>query len=438
MSSRIETPGTPLDDRSLDDRTTRESQAASARASTSRRRKASWAWLAGPALLAVAALTWFTWMRPSEPNVAVETPPPMGDSVPLDADARAKAGIAVQTPIWIERTDRIDTAGIVALDERHTARLGAIVEGVVEHLMVQAGDRVKAGTLLATIHSHIVHDAWAAYFKALAERRRYENELRYASVAEARATRLLADKALSPQEVDRARSDRIAAEQGLTSAKAEETRASQELAHYGITAREAGNPREEDTVPVSAPFAGVVIERQVSDGTAVTIGTPLFVLSDLSSLWVTAEIDEALIGAVALGLPVEVQVTAYPGEVFRGRITAIGDVVNPATRRVTVRCELANADGRLKPNMFARVLLNALKPRRVLVIPARAIQEMEGQTVVFARTTGDRFQRRPIVTGATVNGLTEVVSGADEDDDIAVSGAFLIKSELMKPQSADR
>mgnify|MGYP001334061933 CR=1 FL=1 len=400
-----------------------------------RARRTGWIWLAGPGLIAVAALTWFGWSRSNDARVTSDRAQAPPDGVALGADTRMRAGIDVQRPRWIDRVDRIDTAGIVALNERRTARLGAIVDGVVEHVLVQAGDRVRAGARLATVHSHIVHDAWAAYFKAVAERRRYENEVRYASVAEARATRLLEDKALSPQEADRARSDRIAAEQGLRGAQAEETRATQELNHYGITARETGNSTEEDSVPITAPFAGVVIERQVSEGTAVTPGTPLFVLSDLSTLWVTAEVDESLLAALALGLPVDVQVTAYAGEVFPGSITAIGDVVNPATRRVTIRCEVRNADGRLKPQMFARVLLNAARPRRVLVISTRAIQEMEGQTVVFAKATGDLFQRRPVVTGATTDGLTEIISGADEDDDIATSGAFLIKSELLKPQA---
>jgi len=237
--------------------------------------------------------------------------------------------------------------------------------------------------------------------------------------------------------VDRARSDRIAAEQQLVAAQAEELHGTQELAHYGITARPEGNPREEDELPVRAPIAGAVIERLVSPGTAVTPGTPLFVLSDLSSVWVTAEIDETHVGSLAVGLPVEVQVNAYPGDVFRGTITGVGDVINPATRRITIRCEVPNRDGRLKPQMFARVMLTSDRPRRMLVIPERAVQEMEGQTVLFARDTEGRFQRRPVVVGETISGLTEIISGADDDDVIATAGAFLIKSEMMKPQSKE-
>lgn len=394
-------------------------------------------WLAGPALIALLVLAWFGWRHTTPPAAEDAAVAPAGAGVTLSEAAARSSGVDAQTPTWIERVDRIEAAGIVGLNERRTARPGAIAEGVVSHIEAQVGDRVTQGALLATIHSHAVHDAWAGYFKALSERRRFENEVRYARVAEDRATRLLADKALSPQEVDRARSDRIAAEQGLSAAQAEELRSTQELAHYGITARPEGNPQQEDDVPVRATLSGAVIERQISPGTAVTLGTPLFVLSDLSSVWVTAEVDEAQVGSLAIGLPVETQVTAYPGEVFRGTITAVGDVVNPATRRVTIRCELPNKDGRLKPQMFARVMLTSPTPRRMLVIPERAVQEMEGQTVVFARDAQGRYQRRPVVIGGTVAGRTEIISGADDDDVIATAGAFLIKSELAKPQTQE-
>lgn len=388
-------------------------------------------WLVVPSVVAVAALAWFAWFRAAPPAGAPEPTAAATGEVALSADSERSSGIAVEHPRWIERRDRIEASGVVALNERKTARLGANVEGLVEHMNVQVGDRVRGGAILATIHSHIVHDAWAGYFKALAERRRAENELRYAQAAEERAVRLLADKALSPQEVDRVRSDRIAADQLLRGARAEETRATQELAHYSIVAREDGNPLVEDVVPIRAPFSAALIERQVSPGTAVTPGTPLFVLSDLSSLWVTAEVEEALVARIKPGLPVEIQVTAYPGEIFHGTLAGVGDVVNPATRRVTIRCELTNPEERLKPQMFARVALTSEKPRRVLVIPTRAVQEMEGQTVVFTRDQ-KRYLRRPIIVGPAVDGFVEIISGADEDDEIAVSGAFLIKSEMLK------
>jgi membrane fusion protein, heavy metal efflux system len=335
----------------------------------------------------------------------------------------------------VDRVEPLQASGVVGFDERRTTRLGSLVEGVVDELRVQVGDRVAAGTVVAHLHSHVVHDAWAGYFKAIAELRRVEAELTYARTAEARAAQLVADLALSPQELERARTDVNAAQQALAAAKAEITRAEQELDHYGIVPRPEANPTDEGQVPVRTRIGGTVVERLASEGTAVVPGTPLLVISDLSQVWVTAEIDEKLIGRVATGREATIMTSAYPEERFTGRLTAIGDVVNPATRRVTLRIEAPNPERRLKPQMFVTVHLGGSAPRRVLVVPSRAVQAMEGEQVVFVRTAADRFERRAVTVGADVDGEVEIVTALREGDVVATSGAFLLKSELMKPAS---
>jgi membrane fusion protein, heavy metal efflux system len=176
-----------------------------------------------------------------------------------------------------------------------------------------------------------------------------------------------------------------------------------------------------------------VIERLATEGSAVTPGTPLLVVSDLSRVWVTAEIDEALVGRVVTGRPVTVTAAAYPGESFPGTLAAIGDVVDPDTRRVTLRIELANPGRRLKPQMLVTVSVAATAPRSVLVVPARALQTMDGESVVFIRSGADQFVRRAVTTGATVNGAVEIVRGLAAGDVVATSGAFLLKSALAAP-----
>ena len=191
-------------------------------------------------------------------------------------------------------------------------------------------------------------------------------------------------------------------------------------------------PGEDTSVPVRAPFAGTVIERQATQGSAVTPGTPLLVISDLSRVWVTTEVDEALVGRVVTGGAVIIQAAAYPGESFPGRLTAVGDIVNPATRRVTLRVEAENADRRLKPQMFVTVALGASASRRMLVVPSRAVQGMEGETVVFVRS-GDQFTRRSVTTGVDLGGEVEIVKGLNDGEVVVTAGAFLLKSELLKP-----
>jgi cobalt-zinc-cadmium efflux system membrane fusion protein len=354
-------------------------------------------------------------------------------SVHVGVDDAAAAGIETAPARIVERAEPLQAAGVVGFDERRTARLGALVEGVVDELRVQVGDRVGRGAILLYLHSHVVHDAWAGYFKSIAELRRSEAELTYVRTSEARAAELVADRALSPQELQRARTDVNAATQAVAAARAEITRFEQELDHYGITATPDGNPADQREVPVRSPIAGTVIERLATEGMAVTPGTPLLVVSDLSRVWVLGEIDEKMLGRVTTGAVASITAGAYGADVFTGTLTAIGDVVNPATRRVTLRIEAPNADRRLKPQMFVTVSLGAAAPRRVLVVPSRAVQSIDGEQVVFVRTAGDRFERRAVTTGSDVSGEVEIVSGLGEGEVIATAGAFLLKSELTRP-----
>lgn len=386
----------------------------------------------GLAVVAMAALSAAACGEaPPAAGTATEAQPRTSVQVP-DAAAIA-AGIQTAPARAVERAESLQASGVVGFDERRTSRLGSLVEGVVDDLRVQVGDQVAAGATVAHLHSHVVHDAWAGYFKAIAEQRRVEAELVYARAAEARAAQLVADLALSPQELERARTDVNAALQAVASAKAEITRAEQDLNHYGITPRPDANPMDEGDVPVRARIGGTVIERLASEGMAVTPGTPLLVISDLSRVWILAEIDEKLLGRLVTGHEALIATSAYPGEHFTGTLTAIGDVVNPTTRRVTLRVEAANRDRRLKPQMFVTVSLGGSAPRRVLVVPSRAVQSMDGEQVVFVRTGVDRFERRAVTTGADIAGEVEIVSGLKEGEVVATAGAFLLKSELMKP-----
>lgn len=366
---------------------------------------------------------------PADPTPASTEPRTAVDIT--DERARA-AGIETAAVRFIDRSDPLTAAGVVTFDERRTQRLGSLVEGVVGDIRVQPGDRVAAGAIVARLHSHAVHDAWAAYFKAQADQRRLEAELAYARTNESRAAQLVDARALSPQELERARADVTTAAEALTGGRAEVLRTEQDLAHYGITARPDANARENEDVPVVATLGGTVIERLVTPGTAVTPGTPLLLISDLTRVWVTAEIDEALVGRVAAGSEAAITARAYPGERFTGTLTAVGDIIDATTRRVRLRIEAPNPDRKLKPQMFVSIAIGAASPRRMLVVPSGAVQAMDGEQVVFVRS-GERFARRAVVTGADRDGQVEIVSGLSEGEVVATAGAFLLKSDLVKP-----
>ena len=392
--------------------------------------------LAGAVVLLVAAIAiGRACSRPAD-QVA-QGPTATGGTVALDASAAKQAGLSVEPVRRLSRTDRVEAPGVLALDEKRTARLGSLVEGVVVRTLAEVGDRVRPDQVLAEMDSHVVQDAWADYRKAIADRRRRETELAYARQSEERAGRLLAEKAISRQELQRAEADHIDAEAQHSMALTEVRRAEEALEHLGVTNAEDPTGESGEYIPVKSPLRGVVLAKTVTQGTAVTPGTPLFVVADLSELWASAEIDEKDVPRVTPGRPVELRVAAYPNEAFAGRITFVADMVNARTRRVTVRCQVPNADGRLKPEMYASLALGAGEAHEVLVVPSAAVQELRGKPIVFVRTAQGSFERRDVTLGAEAEGWIEVRSGVTQGESVVTTGAFLLKSELLRGALAE-
>lgn len=373
---------------------------------------------------------WATACSTPTPDPApASTPPP--SSVALSEASEQLAGIVVDQVKAEKVPTALDAVGTVALDDTRTARVGSLVEGVVERTHANVGDRVRAGQLLVGLHSHQVHDSWGDYRKAIADRRRIEQELTFADDALARTERLLADKAASTLEVERARSARAAAVEHLAVANAEVRRAEESLEHLGIPVKSASSGKTTEIIPVRTPQSGIVLERLVTAGTAVTPGTPLYVVSDTSTLWVLAEIDEAALARVRVGAPVRVGVSAYPTETFPATVTLIGDTINPETRRVVVRAQVANRDGRLKPGMFARVSLESAGAAAMVHVPVDAVQDLGDRRVVFVPDGGGTYTPRDVETGAERDGRIEIRRGLAAGDRVVTRGAFLLKSQLL-------
>ena len=366
------------------------------------------------------------------PTRATSVDPAPAEFVVLDEAAQRQGGIRVAPVETIARAEQIEAPAVIVLDERRTARIGALVEGVVVDTFAEVGDRARAGQLLAAMHSPVVHEAWASYRKAIAERRHLDKELAFAITADERARRLYAAKAISLQEVQRAEADRVAAEEALDMGKTEVRRSEEELEHLGITNKDDPTGESGEQIPVRTPIAGVVLERLITPGTAVVPGAPLYVVSDLSALWALVEVDESLLSHVRAGQTLQLRVGAYPDQRFDGTVSLVGDTVNPKTRRVTIRCAVANVEGRLKPQMFATALIRETELRPAIVVPETALQNIDGRPTIFIAEDGGRFRPRPVTTATTIDGLTEIRSGLRAGERIAVSGSFVLKSEWLE------
>lgn len=400
-------------------------------------RVSRWPWVVAAAIfVAVTAVTIYRIASRSgeapEASAAAER-----NLVQLDDASQRLAGITVEPAHVVQRTEQFEAPGVLALDDKRTARIGSMVEGVVVATLADVGDRVGRQTVLAELHSPVIHVEWADYRKAIAERRRAETDLAFAQQALERARRLYEDKAISLQEFQRAEADRVAAVEALDMVQTDVRRAEEALEHYGVTNAEDPTGEAGESIPVRSPIGGVVLERTVTQGSAVTPGQTLYLVSDLSTLWAIAEIAETQLAAVRAGRPVSVRVAGYPGETFPGTVSFVGDVINPRTRRVTVRCQVPNPDGRLKPEMYANISLGASEPHAAIVVPSPAVQEMEGRPFVFVQDEAGAFVRRDVLLGADRDGLVEIRSGVKEGEKVATGGAFLLKSELLKGTLAE-
>lgn len=178
-----------------------------------------------------------------------------------------------------------------------------------------------------------------------------------------------------------------------------------------------------------APATGVVTELTAREGMQVAPGTTLFRIADLSAVWVYAEVPEAQAANVAPGAQAAVQVAAYPGKAFKGKLSAILPEVAQATRTLRARLEIENPGLLLKPGMFVRVSLSGAPDTPVLVVPQDAVIATGTRTVVVVASDDGRYIPVDVLVGRSAGGNVEVKSGLSEGQKVVTSGQFLLDSE---------
>ncbi len=189
---------------------------------------------------------------------------------------------------------------------------------------------------------------------------------------------------------------------------------------------------------VTAPLAGVVAELAVREGMTVMAGAPLFRINGLNTIWVNADVPENLSSLVRPGNAVEARTPSLPETVFKGKVSAILPEVNPATRTLKARVELANPGGRLVPGMFATVNFTPAARKDVLTIPTEAVIQTGKRNVVMVAQGDGKFMPVDVEIGAETNGQTEIRKGLEAGQKVVVSGQFLIDSEASLKGTATR
>lgn len=306
----------------------------------------------------------------------------------------------------------------IAYDESHTARVSSPVSGRIIELRKQPGDAVARGEALAVVDSPDLGAAIAEAAKARADERRKD-------LALGRARELYAGEVLPRKDLESAEADHA-------QARAETTRTLLRIAN--LNPRNA--PLTGERLLLAAPFAGIVAERKANPGMEVRpdLPDPLFVVTDLRWLQVAIDLPESVLPRITLRQPVAVEVDAYPGRTFRGRVERISPVVDPALRRIQVRASVENADGRLRPEMYARVTLLPNEDRNAVRVPNGALVTEGLRHFVFVEREPGVLVRRKVELAQQDREYSYVSEGLARNERIVTTGALLLQSELASGQ----
>ncbi len=326
-------------------------------------------------------------------------------------------------PVQARRLDEtVSCNAEVAFDGGRYAHLAARASGIIAEVRVDLGDEVEAGAVLALIDSSELGSAKAAYLQARSLVGLWERN--YAR-----------ENALYEKNVGTEK-DALEAETKLVESRVQLSNAQQRLKNLGLSEEDltlvAANEDTSSLLPLRAPFAGLVIERDAVVGEVVSTVQSLFAVADTRRMWVMLDLYESDITRILVGQPVSATIDALPLESFEGTLTWISSNVDRRTRTIQARAEFANPDGLLRANMFGRAEIHVRTIESAILVPESAVQWDGCCNVVFVRHTDTVYQPYKVKLGYKRDGYFVVEEGLPVGELIVTQGSFLLKTEILK------
>ncbi len=321
--------------------------------------------------------------------------------VVVDRGRQQLLGIRIAKLSKQQLSKTIRTVGLVQTDETRTSHVHVKFEGFIEELYVDyTGKMVKKGQPLFKIYSR---DLLAAQQEYLSSR--------------AALVRMPSSTSIEPARA--ATRDLVAAARRRLELFDVPPSVLSQIERTGEAQR---------AITILSPQTGIIVEKQALKGLAVTPMMHLFVVADLSRVWVVADIYERDIAQVKIGQQAKLTIDAFPGRAFTGLVTFISPTLDEITRTAKVRFEFPNPNGLLKPRMYATVEL-AVEIGEGIVVPSDAVVDTGERKIVFVAHDGGHFEPRALKLGMALDGAYQVLDGLKEGDNIAAQGQFLLDSE---------
>jgi len=406
-------------------------------------RRAKTAIVAVVAVVAIAAIALLLWLfiprgsggrpvpaprtiGPDQPaNQASNT---SGDSaLTITPEQLQRAGIKIELVGERVSTDAggQQTTGVVQPNSYRETPLMSLVGGIVRTVGPELGQSVRKGQTIAVVSSNDLSDAQTKYLTAFAELEEHHKH-------HARTEKLVAIGAASREELEMATSKLKAAESDVANLR-------QRLLLLGLSSQRVSALRStsqvSSEVSLPAPASGTVTSRTVNSGEVIEANKELLRVTDLSSVWVVGQVYEKDLGKIHIGSGASITTDAYPGRVFRGRVSYVDPKVDPQTRTAQARIELANPGQQLKIGMYVNVAFGALvnAASSVPVVPVSAVQNLGNHQVVFIATSDPNvFAMRTLRVGPETNGYYPVLEGLSVGDRVVTEGSFMLRAEWLK------
>lgn len=336
--------------------------------------------------------------------------------IKLSEEELKRAGVRVEALEESELTGELTLTATVQPNQDALAHVAPRVPGRIVAVYAKLGDRVRGGQPLVLLDSLEVGEAHSAYLQAA-------SEARLAAAAFERAEKLHAEQVMPTKDWQRARFEH-------EKTRAQLAAATDKLRMLGVAPK---GDRAASTFPVAAPISGTITDKHAVLGELAKPDESLYTVADLSTLWIEANVAEKDLSAVKPGAAAKVSVAAWPGEAFNGRVGYVGATLDKETRTVLARIEVANRDGRLKPEMFATVVLPKGSAKKSLAVPESAVTLIQGLPTVFVEE-GQGFEARPVELGERAGGRVAVKSGLKPGELVAVEGVYALKARALKSQ----
>lgn len=324
--------------------------------------------------------------------------------------------------------------GHIAIDADRTTPVFPPYSGRVVEILAKSGQSVARGAPLMAVEAPSLVKRENDLIAAVAALGTARAKLALAQAAERRTHALYLAKGAALKDWQQKQADLIAAQNKLRAAEIALAAARNRLRLLGLADSQvaaienAPTARLDPVGQVRAPIGGIVTERRVGLGEYIKSGgsKPVYTIGDLSTVWLVAQVRESDAARVRVGEPVAVRVLAYPGRVFRARLSWVAPAIDPKTHRLPVRADVGNPDGALKPRMFARFHIATGPARRRPAVPEEAIVQRGARARVWVAGPHGTLAVRTIRTGAVRRGMVEVLSGLTAGERVISGGSLFI------------